>query len=450
MKMKNVLVAAICVVSFASIGQAAPTTDPATARAAAKDAYIFTYPLVLNYRTMYAQAIKGEWLHLGVSSPKDTDIVTPNLDSPYSYAWLDLRAEPWVLTLPKVEKDRFITSQWDDLWGFVLDNPGSVEDGNDGVTVMLASPSWKGEKPRGVKRVIQGESDFLGTLTRTQLMPGKGGLGRVKEIQQEYKLEPLSKYLGEQAPPAAANIDWPAWKEGDEKTEEFWKYVAFLLPYVTPKSVDAPMYEKLAAIGIERGKPWEPSALDSKVRDAIKAGVEDAQAEIQKVADTPGLTAANFFGDRKKMGTDYLDRTMGVYMGIFGNVSQQSFYFSIPIDSSKQPLDGGKHSYTLTFAKDQIPPVKFFWSVSMYNLPGRFLVANPIDRYSISSATPGLKTAANGSITLYISAESPGKDKESNWLPAPKAPFWMVLRTYGPGKSIVNGSYKVPPVKPVK
>ncbi len=118
------------------------------ARSIAKEAYIFNYPLVMMYRTMYLQAIDpqsksysggfGQWLHLGTSSPKDTDIVSPNNDTPYSYAWVDLRAEPWVLTMPKIEAKRFYTSQWDDLWGFVLDNPGSVEDGNDGVSVLLA------------------------------------------------------------------------------------------------------------------------------------------------------------------------------------------------------------------------------------------------------------------------------------------------------------------------
>ena len=145
------------------------------AQAIAKEAYIFAYGLVMNYRTMYRQAIEGDrafgkWLHLGIATPKDQDIVTPNNDTPYSYAWVDLRAEPWVLTMPKIEKDRFYTSQWDDLWAYVLDNVGSVKDGNDGMTVLLPSPSWKGKLPEGIDRVIRGESEFLGTLTRTQII----------------------------------------------------------------------------------------------------------------------------------------------------------------------------------------------------------------------------------------------------------------------------------------
>ena len=146
---------------------------------------------------MYAQAIEGDaafgkWLHLDLASPSDTDIVTPNNDTPYSYAWIDLRAEPWVLTVPKVEEHRFVTSQWDDLWGYVLDNAGSVKDGNDGVAVLLAPPGWQGDLPQGVQRAIRGESQFLGTLTRTQVVGGGQDLPRVKQIQRSYRLQPLS------------------------------------------------------------------------------------------------------------------------------------------------------------------------------------------------------------------------------------------------------------------
>ncbi len=202
----------LCATLLTTHAWAQDKVTPVEARKIAREAYIFNYPLVMYYRTMYLQAIDtqsksysggfGKWLHLGTSSPKDTDIVSPNNDSPYSYAWLDLRAEPWVLTMPKIEAKRFYTSQWDDLWGFVLDNPGSVEDGNDGVSVLLASPTWKGELPKGVKRVIQGDTEFLGTLTRTQLLERRD-LPNVKKIQKEYKLQPLSAYLDKSAPKAA-------------------------------------------------------------------------------------------------------------------------------------------------------------------------------------------------------------------------------------------------------
>ena len=390
-------------------------------------------------------------LHLGLSSPADTDIVTPNNDTPYSYAWLDLRAEPWVLTMPKIEAKRFYTSQWDDYWGYVLDNPGSVLDGNDGHSYLLASPSWTGDLPPGITRVIRGESDLLGTLTRTQVVGGAQDLPRVKEIQASYKLQALSQFLGTPAPAAAPAIDWPAWTEGDETREAYWSYVSLLLPRVKPDSADSAAYQQLASIGLEAGKPWQPEKLDSATRAALQKGIEQALAEMKKLSEG-GVDAGKFFGSRQEVGTNYMDRAMGVYMGIFGNVPKVSVYLSMPADADGQPLDGSKAAYTLTFPKGQLPPVKYFWSITMYSIPERFLVENPIKRYSVGSSTPGMKTAADGSLVIYVSAKSPGKDKESNWLPAPNGTFWTVLRNYGPDDSIINGTYRQPDyvAKPLK
>ena len=428
-----------------------PTADQA--RAIAKEAYIFNYSLVMMYRTMYIQAIDsksdsyrggfGTWLHLGTSSPKDTDIVSPNNDSPYSYSWVDTRAEPWVLTMPKIEANRFYTSQWDDLWGFVLDNPGSVEDGNDGVSVLLASPTWKGKLPKGVKRVVQGDSVFLGTLTRTQLFEPKD-LPNVQKIQKEYKLQPLSAYLGQPAPKAAPAIDWKPWKEGVETTDEFWNYVNFLLPFTTPNPQDKPVLDKMLKIGLG-DNAQKPSA---EIKAAMHQGMQDALAELKK-GETNITDPSLFFKSREDLNKDYYNRALGVMVGIFGNVKKVSVYFATADDDKGELFDGSKHNYAITFTADQIPPAKNFWSFTMYKLPQRWLVDNPINRYSIGSATPGLKTADDGSITLYFQAKSPGKDKESNWLPAPEGPFWPILRTYGPGKAILDKSWKLPAIKRV-
>ena len=368
------IAAALCgLISDAIPARAQKALTPEQTREIAKEAYIFTYPLVMNYRTMYAQAIKGDrqfgkWVHLGLSSPTDFDIVTPNNDTPYSYAWVDLRAEPWVLTMPNIEKERFYTSQWDDYWGYVLDNPGSVIDGNDGHSYLLASPSWKGELPKGIKRIIRGESDYLGTLTRTQVIGGEKDMPRVKEIQQSYKLQPLSAFLGQAAPAPAAAIQWPTWTEGDETREAYWSYASFLLPFVTPHPDDAPMYKKLESIGVKSGARWDAEQLDPKVREALQQGIDDARAEMKKRSEA-GVDAAKFFGTREHVATNYMDRAMGVYMGIFGNVPQVSVYLSMPTDADGKPLDGSQAAYTLTFPKGQLPPVKYFWSITMYSHP---------------------------------------------------------------------------------
>jgi len=452
--MKIGIVALLFATLFASGAWAQDKVTPDEARAIAKEAYIFNYPLVMMYRTMYLQSIDtksksysggfGKWLHLGTSSPKDTDIVSPNNDSPYSYAWVDTRAEPWVLTMPKIEAKRFYTSQWDDLWGFVLDNAGSVDDGNEGVSVLLASPTWKGELPKGVNRVIQGDTDFLGTLTRTQLLEPKD-LANVKKVQKAYKLQPLSAYLGKPAPPAAPAIDWKPWKEGSQTTAEFWDYVNFLLPLTTPNPQDKPVLDKMAKIGLGAAA----SKPGADIQAAMAEGMKEALAEMKKTA-TGKVDPALFFRSRKDTNKDYEDRALGVMMGIFGNVKAVSVYFSVPKDEKGEIFDGSKHNYEITFTADQIPPVKNFWSWTMYKLPQRWLVDNSINRYSIGSATPGLKKAADGSITIYFQAKSPGKDKESNWLPAPNGLFWPVLRTYGPGKPLLDKTWKVPPVKRVQ
>lgn len=273
-------------------------------------------------------------------------------------------------------------------------------------------------------------------------------MSSIKPIQQGYKLQPLSAFLGKNAPAKAPAVNWPSWTEGDEKTEKFWSYAALMLQFVRPQSADSAEYAKLEALGVEAGREWDASAFDPAIRDAIKQGIEDAHAEFAKIANDPTLDSGTLFGDRKRMGTNYLLRTMGTVMGIFGNVKEEAVFIPVPKDAKGNPLDGSKAAYTITFQKGQTPPSKFFWSYTMYKLPQRWLVENPIQRYSISDTTPGVKTNADGTLTLYVSHGSPGKDKESNWLPAPDGPFWMVLRSYGPEKSVIEHTYKPPEVVP--
>ncbi len=438
-----------------------------SARTIARTGYMVTYPLVMYYRTMYVQAIDpasssyaggfGTWLHLGVSSPDDTDIVTPNNDTPYSYAWVDLRAEPQVLTLPPCEGERYYTSQWNDLWGFVLDNPGSVLDGNDGGDYLLAGPDWDGPAPDGIRRVIRGESQFLGTLSRVQLYD-MDDLDNVRHVQQGFSLQPLSSYLGTSPPDEPAPIDWPQWDEGAEATEAFWSHLAFLLQFVELHDQDAGILAELATIGITAGAAWRGDDLPPDIRDALAAGMEDARNELLD-ASQRAMVPTRMFQTRATLtdpttaadsdaqgGFDYFQRSLGVWVGIFGNWANQAVYLASPVDEAGEVTDGSKWDYTMTFPAGRTPPVKYFWSMTMYRLPERWLVANPIDRYSIGSRTPGLVTDADGALTIYIQASSPGPDRESNWLPSPNGPFWIVLRTYGPSDELQTSEWPQPPI----
>ncbi len=423
----------------------------------AKEAYIFTYPSVMMYRSMYLQALDpqkgvglGNWLHLGISTPEDHTIVTPNNDTPYSYAWVDVSAEPYVLTLPKIEANRFYTSQWDDMYGYVLDNAGSVYDGNNGVTVLLASPRYEGAIPEGIDRVIKGESDLLGTLTRTQLI-GLADLPNVKRIQQEYKLQPLSDYLGTAAPAKTTTKDWITWQEGSEKTLDFWKYGSFVSQFLNINPLDKDKWNDLAAFGFEPGKDWDISMLNAEQKEALQEGQKQAWDYLNNLASKP-FDPKKFFNSRAEMeklgAAQYDQRALGVFVGIFGNSKDISVYYAFQNDVNGHAIDASKSNYTLHFDQGKLPKVKNFWSITMYSLPQRWLVPNKIQRYSIGSASPEMKQNKDGSLTIYMQPENPSKDKEGNWLPSPDGPFWIVLRCYGPDKSIIDGTWPTPQLVP--
>ena len=357
--------AAILLAPVSAVAQPAPSSATSAALSpsqltAIANAYVFTYPLVMNYRTMYMQAIKGDggfgkWRHLGLSSPTDFDIVTPNNDTPYSYAWVDLRAEPWVLTIPKIEPKRFYTSQWDDLWGYVLDNPGSVLDGNNGHSYLLASSRWKGQLPPGIKRVIRGESDLLGTLTRTQVIGGEQDLPRVKEIQQGYKLQPLSQFLGTKAPAAAPAINWPTWTEGDETREAYWSYVSFLLPFTTRRAADSAMYEKLASLGLKAGAPWTPESLDPGVRAALRQGTEQ-DAGRDEEAERRGRRRRQVLRHACTGRHQLHEPRDGC---LHGYLRQRAESFSVPVNADRRERPGrstaAKRPTRSSSAKGQLP-----------------------------------------------------------------------------------------------
>jgi len=205
------------------------------------------------------------------------------------------------------------------------------------------------------------------------------------------------------------------------------------------------MLENAKKIGFEAGKDWQPNKMDSSFVEAINAGIEEALREIdQQVAITND--GKKLFNTREVIGEDYLNRTVGVVVGQFGNYPSQAMYPSFQTDSNGELLDGSKNNYSITFPADELPKSDYFWSFTMYDLPNRFLVENSINRYSIGSQTKALKKDKDGSMTIYFQTDSPGKGREGNWLPTPEGPFYTVLRIYGPDDSVLNDTYKVPEI----
>ncbi len=231
-------------------------------------------------------------------------------------------------------------------------------------------------------------------------------------------------------------------------TPEYWRYVAFMLQHVKHNPADQKMYDALKQLGIGADGLFGFSSLSEKQQVALTQGVTLAQAEMKTVGNKT-KDASQLFGTRHQLKQDYLTRAMGVYLGIFGNTTDQSFYFSLNKDQNGQLLDASKHDYVIKMDKAHLPPVKYFWSITMYSLPHRLLVENSENRYSFSNSTPDLITGADGSVTFYLSSKKPA-DKSVNWLPAPDGPFWSVLRTYGPDKKIIDGQWKTPEVKVVR
>lgn len=432
-------------------------------REIAKQAYIYGYPMVDNYRIQYAyfqdeqsSQYRAPWniLHSDahVATPADTAVQTPNSDTPYSTLGADLRAEPIVLTVPEVESNRYYSVQFIDAYTYNMAYVGSRTTGNKAGKYLLAGPGWKGEKPAGIDKVLQSETDFVLTLYRTQLF-GPNDIDNVKAIQSGYKAEPLSKFLGTEAPAAPAAIDFvvPQNPEEQRKSPQFFNTLNFVLQYVPVVDTEKELRAKFASIGLGIGKNFDITALPADQQQAFQDGISDAWKEydqVQAKVDKGEVTTAQMFGTRQMVGTNYLYRMAGAINGIYGNDAAEAIYPIFRQDAAGATLDGA-NKYVYKFAPGQLPPVKGFWSITMYRMPQSLLVANPINRYLINSPMlPSLKKDADGGYTFYVQKESPGADKESNWLPAPDGPFVLIERLYWPDKPALDGTWKAP--KPQK
>ena len=430
----------------------AAQASAADTRAIATDAYVYAYAMLYNYKTMFQQTVDssfpgyiggfGHFRHYSRGfTPSDTDIVTPSNDTPYSWAWLDLRAEPWVVSLPAV--DRYYVLQWFDLYTHNFAYLGSRATGNGAGNYLFAGPGWKGEVPSGITKVIRTETDFIGTLTRTS-WSGPEETAVLKSIQRQYRLIPLSEFAGTKPPLPAPTLAFPAWDEARAASPDFITYLNFMLQFCPTPDAEKAMRERFATIGIGVSRTFDAAALDPETKAALVAGIADGKKRIdERIAATK--SSADVFGTREFLGDDFaMKRAVAAAMGIYGNSKEEAYYTPYVADADSQPLDGTKR-YLIHFTKEQVPPVKFFWSMTMYNLPQRLLVANPINRYAIGSRTPGFKLNLDGSADIYLQSTSPGKDKESNWLPTPdKGPYYMVMRKYGPEGSLADGGWKAP------
>lgn len=439
---------------------------PAEVRAIAKEAYIYGFPLVDSYRVQHAYFVdkndpeyKAPWNQIRnfsrVFTPEDKAVQTPNSDTPYSFLGLDLRAEPAVLTVPPIEKERYYSLQLIDVYTFNFAYIGSRSTGNEGGSFLVAGPGWDGETPKGVKKVIRSETDLVLVAYRTQLF-NPADMENVKKVQAGYKVQTLSAFLGQPAPPAAPAIDFikPLTPEEQRTSLEFFNILNFTLQFCPTHPSERELMAKFAKIGVGAGKTFDVGALSPEMREAIKGGMADAWAEyadLKKQMDAGKVSSGDTFGTRDWLKNNYLYRMAAAIIGLYGNSKLEAMYPLYLVDSEGQALDASKHDYTLRFAPGQLPPVNAFWSLTMYELPASLLSANPLNRYLLNSPMlPQFKKDADGGLTFYIQHDSPGADKEANWLPAPNGPFFAVLRLYWPKSEALEGTWKQPPLKRVE
>jgi hypothetical protein len=416
----------------------------------AEAGYVYGLPIVMNYAILYeffidktSSQYKGAFNEIhsaaNVFTYKDTAVVTPNSDTPYSMLAMDLRAEPMVIAVPAIEKERYYSVQLVDGNTFNFGYIGTRATGPEAGNYLVVGPKWNSAKPEGIAKIFRSTTQFAVALFRTQLF-NPADIDNVRKIQALYGAQPLSGFLKQPAPPAPPAIDFPKIDKELAK-KNFFDYLDFALPFAPAAANEKGIREQLARIGVGPGKTFnfKDLSLEKKLetlvglkrgKDKVDAAVEAAGAKIN------GWNVAAPFGDAAHFDGDWLLRAAAAQAGIYGNDAEEAMYPMTRHAIGGEPIDCSAGAYTLTFSAGGLPPVNAFWSVTMYDSKTQLLTKNPIDRYLINSPMlPGMKKNPDGSLTIYIQHASPGADKESNWLPAPDGPVYLVMRLYWPKKN---------------
>jgi len=454
-----------CLVAFSnSHVQAQLVTSEKEALEIGTEAYIFGYPLVtMEYtrRVMTNAATPADnhaplgQFYNAKTYPNASfrDVTAPNADTLYSPAWLDLSKEPYVLTLPD-EEGRYYLMPMLSGWTDVFAVPGKRTTGTKAQTYAITGPDWKGDLPNGVEQ-IKAPTNMVWILGRTYCTGTPEDYSAVHKLQSEYKLLPLSAY-GKPYTPPKGKVD----PKVDMKTavreqvnalsaEAYFKLLAELMGPNPPAAADAPMVMKLARLGIVPGKSFDASKLSPAAAKGLAAAPKAGVTQIMGHVKDAGRIMNNWIVTTNTgiYGTDYLQRATVTAIGLGANRPQDAVYPTAEVDADGKPFDGA-NKYVLHFEAGKLPPVDGFWSLTMYDA-GYFFVDNALDRYTLS-ARNDLQKNADGSIDLLIQHKSPGKDKESNWLPAPAGPFILMFRLYWPKETaptILNGTWQPPKVQ---
>jgi hypothetical protein len=453
------------------------TSSPAAKLTAAEatqlgtDAYIFGYPLVtMEYTRRVMTNVRGVEAMRGpmgqiikartYPDASFRDVTAPNADTLYTTTWLDVSQEPWVLSLPDAN-DRYYLFPLLDGWTTVFQVPGKRTTGTGPQKYAITGPNWKGTLPEGVTE-YKSPTSMVWILGRIYCTGTPEDYATVHQLQDRISVVPLSAYGGTYIAPRGTvdpNIDMktPVREQVNAlSAQDYFNLLAKLMKDNPPTAADAPMVAELAKLGIVPGKEFDINKLSPEAVAALQAVPNAANAKIMGWFKDGIAAGVNqdvngwvFTTKTGIYGTNYLQRALITAIGLGANRPQDAIYPTSETDADGKPYSGA-NKYVVHFDKGQLPPVDGFWSLTMYD-GGYFFVENPLNRYSIS-ARQNLKTNADGSVDLYLQHDSPGAEKESNWLPAPADKFILMFRLYWPKEtppSIIDGSWTIPPVKQV-
>jgi hypothetical protein len=444
--------------SLPQIAQAQSAVTEQEAQAVALDAYIYFYPLMsmdLSRKqfTNGTNDFKGPmntFVNVPAYPPADfKGVVRSNFDTLYSVTWLDMTKEPVVISAPDTD-GRYYLLPMLDMWTDVFASPGWRTTGTKAGNFLVTPPSWTGTVPEGMTR-ISAPTPYVWLIGRTKT-DGPPDYDAVRKIQAGYKVTLLSDF-GKPPKPVEFKLDPSVDMKTPPKVQvdtmaggKYFAYAAELLKLHPPHVTDEPIIARMKKIGIEVGKSFDISKLDPAVQKAVEGAPQDGQKLMAWKLPTLARVANGWSMNTDTVGVYgnyYLKRAILSQQGLGANVVEDAIYPLNLADESGKPLDGA-NKYTITFEKGAAPPVNAFWSITLYDQEG-FQVGNVLNRFAVSSWMP-FKYNSDGSLDLYFQNESPGKDMEANWLPAPKGPFNLTMRLYAPKSEALTGKWNPPPV----
>lgn len=431
--------------------------------AIASDAYVYGYPLVTMEMTRRVitnvaavAGTRGPMGHIiklrSYPNASFRDVTAPNADTLYTTSFFDVGAEPYVLSIPDM-KGRYFLLPFLSGWTDVFQVPGTRTTGTGAQTFLISGPDWSGATPTGMTQ-LKSPTSIVWLLGRIYCTGTPEDYKEVHALQDQFRLQPLSAWGKPYAPPPGkvdASIDMKTAVRDQVdgmSTVEYFTLLAELMKRNPPAAADAPELERFKRIGLEAGKSFDPQFLDRRwdkripevSKGRILAHFMTRGGDMSRVNGWSYTTKAGVYG------TSYLQRALVTWIGLGANRPQDAVYPTSLRPSLLQSYNGA-NKYVLRFPKGGLPPVRGFWSLTMYD-ENMFFVDNPINRYSMSMRT-NPKFEADGSLAIYIQNESPGADREANWLPAPKGKFTLMMRLYWPDEgspSIIDGSWVIPPV----